>query len=147
MGGTKDMKKTIKVLTLFLMLGLVIVGCSNDSSGSDDTEGKIEIDLWFSLSGDNGDAFKKIIEEFNEQSDEHHVNAVYQGSYTDTITKIRVVGDSEAPALLQASGTNRKYLAERDYIEPMQDFIDEHDFDTSELVENVQNRYTIDDKL
>src|SRR5699024_15508 len=82
-----------------------------------------------------------------EQSDDYKINPVYQGSYTDTITKIRAVGETDAPALLMASGTNRKYLAEQDYIVPVQQFVDDEGFDLSDFNENVINRYTIDDTL
>lgn len=125
-----------------------LVACSNTSdSETTDAGEKIEFNLWFSLSGENGENFEEIVDDFNAQSDSYQVNAVYQGSYTDTITKIRAVGESEAPALLQASGTNRKYLAERDYIVPIQKFIDEDDYDVSQIIPNVRNRYTIDDTL
>jgi|SRR5690625_4515216 len=142
------MKKFHKALfTLVVVLALVVTGCSsNESEGKEDSD-KTVLNLWFSLSGENGRNFEEIIDDFNEESDEYEINPVYQGSYTDTITKIRAVGETDAPALLMASGTNRKYLAERDYIVPVQKFIDEEDFDLSDMNENVINRYTIDDTL
>lgn len=143
------MRKFYKVLfTVSLLLVIVVAGCSkkDDQSGGDDGD-KTVLNLWFSLSGENGKNFEEIIDDYNKQSDSYKINPVYQGSYTDTITKIRAVGESEAPALLMASGTNRKYLAERDYIVPVQKFIDEEDFDLSSINENVINRYTLDEKL
>ncbi|MDY0406377.1 ABC transporter substrate-binding protein [Virgibacillus sp. 179-BFC.A HS] len=140
-------------IALASILAFTLAGCSNDNPSSvsgakgDSGKDKTNIELWHSLSGDNGKNFEKIVDEFNKQSDDVHVKAVYQGGYTDTITKIRAVGDKEVPALLQASGTNRKYLAESDFVKPMQDFIDDEKFDTSGIEENVLNRYTIDDKL
>lgn len=143
------MRKFYKVLfTVSLLLVIVLAGCGkkdDDKTGEDGD--KTVLNLWFSLSGENGKNFEEIIDDYNKQSDSYKINPVYQGSYTDTITKIRAVGESEAPALLMASGTNRKYLAERDYIVPVQKFIDEEDFDLSSINENVINRYTLDEKL
>lgn len=148
------MKKWLFLLVaLMSILAFTLAGCSNKNtsagSGSGDagSKDKTNIDLWHSLSGDNGKNFEKIVEDFNKQSDSVHVNAVYQGGYTDAITKIRAVGDKEVPAILQASGTNRKYLAESDFVKPLQEIMDEEKFDTSDIEDNVMNRYTIDDKL
>ncbi|HLR01653.1 MAG TPA: ABC transporter substrate-binding protein [Virgibacillus sp.] len=143
------MKKTIGMLFVVTLLAIGLIGCTNneDKSGSDSGDKK-ELTFWYSLSGENGENFKKIVDDFNEQSDEYHMQAEYQGSYTETLTKIRAVGEDDAPALLMASGTPRKYLAEQDFMVPIQDFIDEDDdFDVDDIHDNVISRYTIDDKL
>ena len=142
-----------KIFGLFLFVSLIVVfglmACSNKTDGgSEEDSDKITVTFWHSMSGENGTNFEEIVEEFNNQSDNVHIEPVYQGSYTDLITKIRAMGNTdEAPAIIQASGTNRKYLAESDFVEPMQKFIDEEDFDTSQLEENALNRYVIDDTL
>lgn len=137
-------------LSLWIMLLLILfihTGCSGTSNSDQTQSEKIKMTLWHSMSGDNGDNFEKLVEEYNNQSDKYEIDPVYQGSYTDTVTKIRAVGEEEAPALLMISGTNRKYMSEQDYIIPVQDFIEEEDYDTSKINENVLNRYTVDDQL
>lgn len=142
------MKRFNKVFfTLLIVIALVATGCSSGDSKKGDDGDKTVLNFWFSLSGENGRSFEEIVDDFNEQSDDYKINPVYQGSYTDTITKIRAVGETDAPALLMASGTNRKYLAEQDYIVPVQQFVDDEGFDLSDFNENVINRYTIDDTL
>src|SRR5690625_1755306 len=131
------MWKRSMFIMFLLLLGLLLIGCQSSKSSSDE---KIVIEFWHSLSGENGDNFKKIIDTFNEQSDTIEVIEIYQGSYTDLITKVRAVGDSDqAPALIQASGTNRLYMAQSDFVIPMQDFIDAEDFDISQFEENAMN--------
>src|SRR5699024_10934675 len=106
------MKKTIGMLFVVTLLAIGLIGCTNneDKSGSDSREKK-ELTFWYSLSAENGENFKKSVDDFNEQSDEYPMQAEYQGSYTETLTKIGAVGEDDAPALLMASGTPREYLA------------------------------------
>lgn len=139
------MKKFSGMLIATILLIIGLAGCTNDSSN--DSGDKQEMDVWYSLSGDNGKNFEKLVDEYNEQSDDYHMNAIYQGDYEDTMTKIRAAGEDDAPALLMASGTPRKYLSEQDFVVPVQEFIDDEDYDTSDFNEGVISRYTIDDKL
>ena len=100
------------------------------------------------MSGDNGDALQDIVDKFNEQSDAVEVEAIYQGSYDDSLTKLRAVGGSdEAPAIVQVFEIGTKYMSESGFITPMQEFIDEDDFDTSILEENILSYYELDDQL
>lgn len=136
------------ILFVTFLTVLVLAGCSNSSSGKKDGDGKIVIEFWHSMSGDNGKTFEEIVEEFNKNSETIQVKPIYQGGYVDLITKVRAIsGSDQAPALIQASGTNRKYLAESDFIVPMQEFIDKENFDISQFEENALNRYVIDGKL
>lgn len=149
-----------KYLIVLVVLGtLVLAACGgannspnkNGSSGnSDDTSKgeKTEINFWHAMSGDNGDALQSIVDKFNDQSDSVTVNAIYQGSYDDSLTKLRAVGGSdEAPAIVQVFEIGTKYMSESGFITPMQEFIDEDDFDISQLEESILGYYTLDDQL
>lgn len=160
------MKKIIGLLmVLSLILGFGLAGCSNgagngvsggnggggdggDSGGSSESGGKTNISFWHSMSGHNGEILNGIVEDFNKQSDSVHVKAVYQGGYTDSLTKLRAVGGSDqAPAIVQVFDIGTKYMSQSGFITPMQKFIDEHDFDVSNIVKPIRSYYTIDDKL
>src|SRR5690625_3524883 len=118
---------------------------NNDSSDSDE---KISITFWHAMAGHNGEELQKIVDKFNEQSDTVHVEAIYQGSYDDSLTKLRAVGGSdEAPAIVQVFEIGTKYMSESGFITPMQEFIDDEDFDTSNLEENILSYYEIDGDL
>lgn len=145
------MKRILGSTFLILVLGFVLVACSNDkeeSSSSGDSEEKTTITFWHAMSGSNGEALEEIVNKFNEQSDSVSIEAIYQGSYDDSLTKLRAVGGSEeAPAIVQVFEIGTKYMSESDFITPMQDFIDADNFDTSVIEPNIASYYTLDDKL
>src|SRR5690625_2240427 len=148
------MKILSSLLFFVFMLAFVLVlaACSGDQSTSDsdggDSEGKTEISFWHAMSGSNGDELEAIVDKFNDQSDSVHVEAIYQGSYDDSLTKLRAVGGSdEAPAIVQVFEIGTKYMSESGFITPMQEFIDDEDFDTSNLEENILSYYEIDGDL
>src|SRR5690625_1301669 len=100
------------------------------------------------MSGDKGEALEAIVDKFNEDSDDIHVEAIYQGSYDDSLTKLRAVGGTdEAPAIVQVFEIGTKYMSESGFITQMQDFIDADNFDTSIIEENILNYYTLHGKL
>lgn len=146
------MKKMMIGVVFLFVCSLVLTACTNsennDTSSDDSDDGKTKVQFWHSMSDDNGDALEDIVDDFNEQSDDVEVEATYQGSYDDSMAKLRAVGDSdEAPALVQVYEIGTKYMSESDFITPMQDFVDEHDFDLDQLDENIVNYYTVDDEL
>lgn len=148
------MRKIIAGLGLLLVFSLVLAACTNSEnngnggSSAEDSGDKKTIQFWHSMAGDNGDSLEDIVDDFNAQSDEVNVEATYQGSYDDSMTKLRAVGGSdEAPALVQVYEIGTKYMSESDFITPMQEFVDENDFDMDELDENVTNYYSVDDEL
>ncbi|MBN6206566.1 ABC transporter substrate-binding protein [Ralstonia pickettii] len=148
------MKKLFSGLMLAIVFALVLAGCSggNDEGGSSgeggDSGDKTKISFWHAMSGDNGKALEDIVDKFNEQSDSVEVEAIYQGSYDDSLNKLRAVGgSSEAPAIVQVFEIGTKYMSESGFITPMQEFIDKDDFDVSQLEANILSYYTLDDQL
>lgn len=149
------MKKFLISISFVLMLSIALIGCSGgddeDDAGAGDGEAsgeKTQIDFWHAMSGDNGQALEDVVNQFNEQSDSVEVNPIYQGSYDDSLSKLRAVGGSdEAPAIVQVFEIGTKYMSESDFITPMQEFIDAEDFDVSMLEENILSYYTIDEQL
>ncbi|SHG17152.1 ABC transporter substrate-binding protein [Ornithinibacillus halophilus] len=144
------MKKLLGSFTLLLVLMFTLVACSNDSNNGDNdgnsADGdKTEITFWHAMSGINGEALEKIVDDFNAQSDSVSVEAIYQGSYDDSLNKLRAVGGSdEAPAIVQVFEIGTKYMSESGFITPMQEFIDKDDFDVSILEENILSYYQLD---
>ncbi|MBU5465323.1 ABC transporter substrate-binding protein [Virgibacillus sp. MSJ-26] len=151
------MKKFWGSLVLMLFLIVTLAACSGDGAdslddnndgGGEEAEGKTNISFWHAMSGSNGDELEAIVDKFNDQSDSVHVEAIYQGSYDDSLTKLRAVGGSdEAPAIVQVFEIGTKYMSESGFITPMQEFIDDEDFDTSNLEENILSYYEIDGDL
>src|SRR5699024_2991261 len=153
--GALFMRKFWGCFVLMLALILTLAACSGDGAeslddgdGGEDADGKKNITFWHAMSGSNGEELEAIVDKFNEQSDSVHIEAIYQGSYDDSLTKLRAVGGSEeAPALVQVFEIGTKYMSESGFITPMQEFIDADDFDVSGLEENILSYYEIDDQL
>lgn len=147
------MKKMIIGFILTIVFALVLVGCSGGDGktggkSSDASSDKTKIAFWHAMSGDNGKALEDIVNKFNEQSDSVEVEAIYQGSYDDSLNKLRAVGGSnEAPAIVQVFEIGTKYMSESGFITPMQEFIDKDNFDVSQLEPNILSYYTLEDKL
>jgi sn-glycerol 3-phosphate transport system substrate-binding protein len=156
----ENMKNLLKSLVFGLVLMLVLAACGNggeeEEANSEDTSGdaeasteeKTEITFWHAMSGDNGAAIEDVVDQFNAQSDTVSVEAIFQGSYEDLLTKLRAVGGSEeAPAIVQVFEGGTKYMSESGFITPMQEFIDADDFDVSILEPNILAYYELDGQL
>lgn len=146
------MKKVLSIsIALIMALVFGLSACSNDQSNKDsanNSNAKTEITFWHAMSGDNGKVIDQLVDEFNKQSKDVHVKAVYQGTYDDALNKLRAVGGSDqAPALVQTFEIGTKYMSTSGFITPMQKFIDKDNFDTSKLEKNILSYYTLDGKL
>ncbi len=63
---------------------------------------RIEIQFWYALTGDLGKAVQELVDKFNASQDKYFVNAVYKGSYADTMTAaIAAYRAGEAPHIVQ----------------------------------------------
>lgn len=166
------LRKMVKS-SLFWMLILtvaILTACSNsdsssdnnDSSSTDDTSsnsegntesgseeaGKVSIEFWHAMSGTGQESIDAIVKGFNESQDKYEVKAEFQGSYEESLTKLRGVGGTkDAPAITQVFEVGTKYMIDSGYIEPMQKFIDEDNYDLSQLEENILNYYRVDGEL
>lgn len=137
------------LLVISILLVFILAACGNTSNEVQKTDdGKIIVDFWYALAGNLGEAVQEMANDFNESQDEIYVNAVYQGSYEESLTQLRqLAGTSDAPAIVQVFEVGTKYMIESGYIEPMQTFIDKDNFDISLLEENILAYYQVDGKL
>ncbi|WP_431030532.1 ABC transporter substrate-binding protein [Lysinibacillus sp. LZ02] len=157
------MKKWFILGFMFLFV-LIISACSNDetTTGEEDTadttettnndatvsDEKVKIEFWHAMSGANQAAIDKAVADYNASQEQYEVEALFQGSYEESLTKLRSVGGtSDAPAIMQVFEVGTKYMIENGYVEPVQTFIDQDNYDVSQLEENILNYYTVDGQL
>jgi sn-glycerol 3-phosphate transport system substrate-binding protein len=135
---------------------LVTTACSNsesqkpkdDGTDGENSSGPVEINFWHAMSGAGQEVLDGIVADFNNSQDKYKVNAEFQGTYEESLTKLRSVGGTEnAPAITQVFEVGTKYMIESGFIEPMQTFIDKDNYDVSQLEENILNYYTVEGKL
>ena len=160
------MRKSSKFafLALLLISLLALVACTNsDSGGSSETggneektekdvvtneEGKTVISFWHAMSGAGQASLDGIVADFNASQEKYEVQAEFQGSYEESLTKLRSVGGTkDAPAITQVFEVGTKYMIDSGFVEPVQKFIDEDNYDLSQLEGNILNYYTVDDQL
>ncbi|MBN8235819.1 ABC transporter substrate-binding protein [Halobacillus kuroshimensis] len=155
------------VFALFLM---VLAACNNDTGAAADNEEEdtasteeqsntgnaetgeavaddeaTEVTFWHAMGGGPQKALEEIVADFNEKNPEINVVPQFQGTYDEALTKFRSVGGSkDAPAIVQTYEIGTRYMIESGFIEPVQTFIDNDDYDTSQLEENITNYYAVD---
>lgn len=139
------MKKRLISLALATMVAVTsLVGCSKKV----DPSGVVEITFWHSMGGKGGEALTSLVEKFNTSQDKIYVAAEYQGTYSDSVNKLKssMIGNS-GPDVVQLYDIGTKWMIDSEYAITMQEFIDEDNYDISQLEENILDYYSIDGTL
>ncbi|MFP7254089.1 ABC transporter substrate-binding protein [Terribacillus goriensis] len=138
------MKRLLAGLSVLFVLFLT--ACSSTDSASGTTEdGKTEIIFWHAMGGELEASVNEIVDEYNNSQDKYTVKPVYQGSYEESLTKLNTVaGTADAPAVTQIFEAGTKQMIDSGNIQPVQKFIDEENYDTSQWEENISSYYQVD---
>lgn len=160
-----------KWMAMLLALLLVFTACGKSDSPKEEEKGqapvasqeepkeapkadekgdeKVNIVFWHGMGGEPGKALKKLVDQYNSSQDKVVVQESYQGSYDDTLTKLRATasGTEVGADLVQIYDLGTAFMSKSGLIKSMQDLIDKDHYDTSKLEENCLAYYTIDGKL
>jgi len=111
--------------------------------------GPVSITLWHSMTAANEDTLKALVQSFNASQNEVTVNLVFQGTYNDSLNKfLASLGRAgELPALVQIEDISTQLMIDSEEITPVQDFIDEEDYDLSNFEPRVLDYYRVGDRL
>src|SRR5207249_12043790 len=105
-----------------LALAMVAVACGGGGTGGGaqdlsaqapgkDVKPAAKITWWHAMSGINGEALNKIVTNFNNSQSNIKVEAVFQGSYDDLLTKLNTaLASNAAPALVQVYDIGQRYM-------------------------------------
>jgi len=135
------MKKCLALLlSVCLLVGMV------SFAGA---EGKRTVTFWHCFGGRIGEAVQAIVDAYNASQDEVFVDATFQGSYDETLTKVKsALPAGTGPDVFQMFEVGANYLANTGYLIPFQDMLEKDPYITLEQVEGVlRNYYTINGKL
>lgn len=141
-------KKFISLLVAALMTGSMVTGCGSSGSQTSNSNKSVEITFWHSMSGKNGQALQKMVNDFNGSHKNIKVNAQYQGKYDDAINKLKSAQRTKnGPDVMQTYDIGTRFMIDSGWVKPMQDFIDDEKYDVSSLEPNIAGYYTVNDKL
>ena len=117
-------------------------------AAADEVDGT-EITFWHSMGGVNGQAIDELVKRFNEENDLGiTVVSEYQGEYDDALNKLRSaqIGNMGAD-LVQVYEIGTRFMIDSGWIVPMQEMIDQDNYDISQIEPNLAAYYTVDDQL
>ncbi|WP_028553051.1 ABC transporter substrate-binding protein [Paenibacillus sp. UNC451MF] len=153
------MKKSLIPLCMASVMALSACGSNAAQQGSEGgsasqpaapakSQEPVKVVWWHSMSGELGKAVDKLVSDFNASQKNVVVEAVFQGTYDESLNKMKASMDSKSgPALIQVFEVGSRFMIDSKAITPMQKFIDQDKYDLSQLEENILNYYRIDGKL
>jgi sn-glycerol 3-phosphate transport system substrate-binding protein len=111
--------------------------------------GVTRIAYWHSMGGDvGGISIPKLADDFNASQESCFVEPTYQGTYDDSLNKLRAgLQSNDIPALVQLFDIATRLMVDLEVATPVQNFMDAEGFDTSDFEPNVLAYYTVDDVL
>ncbi|MDK7049763.1 ABC transporter substrate-binding protein [Aerococcus sanguinicola] len=148
----------LKSTVILSGLSLLLAACGNsgDAGSADsgqansaDSEGKTELVFWHGMGGETEKALDELVADFNNSQDEVFVNAQYQGTYDETLTKLRSSASGEAVGadLVQVFEQGTAFMIDSGLTVPVQEYVDKNNSDLSQLEPNLLAYYSLDDQL
>lgn len=149
---------------LALLVTVTLAGCASAASGGSDagatsTEapgadalanaGPVEITMWHAMSGANGDALLKLVNEFNAQHQgKIKANLAFKGQYDDALSAYKTaLKGGGLPDVVQVYDIGTRFMIDSGSVVPIQSFVDKDKQDVSDLQPNIAGYYTVDKKL
>lgn len=108
----------------------------------------VKVVWWHSMGGELGNAVTQLVKDFNESQSNIIVEEIYQGTYDESLNKMKASMDSKTgPSLIQVYEIGSRFMIDSKSTTPIQKFVDAEGFDMSQLEENITNYYTFDGQL
>ena len=109
---------------------------------------KTTLTFWHAMGGTNGEVLQQIVDDFNASQDEIEIKAEYQGTYDDTITKLKAAmqSDSGLPDVCQMYDVGTKFMYDSGAVIPVEDKFESTGYDKSSVMEVISSYYTVDGK-
>ena len=111
--------------------------------------GATKIAFWHSMSWRHRrQGHSTVATDFNLSQQKCYVEPTYQGSYDDSLNKLKAgLQSKDVPALVQVFDIGSRLMIDLKVATPVQEFIDKEKYDISDLEPNVLAYYTVDGKL
>ncbi|RIX52151.1 ABC transporter substrate-binding protein [Paenibacillus nanensis] len=123
-------------------------GSGSTESSTESPKEPIKVVWWHSMGGELGKAVTELANDFNATHSDIQVEEVYQGTYDESLNKMKASMDSKSgPSLIQVYEIGSKFMIDSKAVTPVQTFIDSDNYDISNLEENILGYYQFDGKL
>ena len=138
-----------KMLFVMVVVSLIVSACATPAPAVEPTaSGPTKFAFWHSMGGSNGEAIGEMMKRFNASQTACIGEAVFQGSYDDSLNKLKAgLQSKDIPAVVQQFDLATQVLVDLKVIAPMQEFIDAEKFNISDYETNVLAYYSVDGKL
>lgn len=136
------MKKTLITLLLVVALLASALGAAAFA------EENVHLVFWHGMSGTNGEIIDYIVRTFNESHPGIEIEAQYQGSYEESINKLKAaMRTGDGPDMIQIYEAGTRFMVDSGFVNPVQNLIDKYSIDVSHLEEHILDYYTVNDQL
>ncbi len=119
--------------------------------GADALNGQPEVDItfWHAMTGANGDALTKLVDEFNQQhAGKIKATLAFKNTYDDTVSAYKTaLKGGQLPDLVQVYDIGTRFMIDSGSVLPVQAFVDKDGYATSDIQPNIAGYYTVDKKL
>ena len=105
-----------------------------------------EVVFWNVLTGNGGELMQKWAEEFNASQSDYYINMTYSGSYEESLAKYQSTTKGNRPDVVMVSTEYVAFFADNpDYFVPVQQYIDEDNYDVTDIMANLRASYSDSD--
>ena len=155
---------TLLSVCLALLLGLTACGGGEEEGGDATTPyaassspgavtatpsgGTVEISLWHSETASNLDSIQRLARSFNASQSEVKVKLAFQGTSDENMVKVlSSLQGGDLPTIAYLDEVQAQRLIDSGGFRPMQDFIDQENYDLSDFDAKAIQFYTSDGRL
>jgi len=148
--------RSLALLIAVLLLSLSLAACGGggeeapggETPGASPAGGTVTIDLWHSEAAANLDTLERLASRYNSSQNEVKVRPSFQGTDEELMAKlVTSLASGQVPAIAFMAEPDAQKMIDSGAVAPMQDFIDQDDYDLSDLDQRAIQYYTLQDKL
>lgn len=133
------MKRILAALLVVMMMAVPFTGVAEE---------KTTLTFWHGFSGNAAEVLQTIVDNFNASQDHIFVDAQFQGSYEESLNKLKASARTNAgPDMVQIYEGGTRFMVDSGFVVPMQELIEKYSIDISQLEENILSYYTVNDRL
>lgn len=136
-------KKVLLALSGVITISM-LAGCSNTASKkeTENSDGVVEIDFWYSGGKTAVGILGDMVEEFNASQSKYKINGLTQADYTETYEKLQAgIAGNKAPDIALLDVDKSRNLSNKELIEDITEYIEnDSEFDKEDYIEVFFNQ-------